>query len=92
MPISLYVTVTDLTMFGTTGSILQEGPVCFKYDCNTSHRRHTEVNILSLVPPHHSQVQGSLYLDKECPALYRWKEITDLPEPQSVLAVSPRWV
>lgn len=48
MSISLHVTVTDLTMFGLTGSVPQEGPVCFKYDCNTSDRRHTEVNLLSL--------------------------------------------
>lgn len=79
MPISLHVTVTDLTMFGLTGSVPQQGPICFEYDCNTSHRRHTEVNILS--PPCHSQVQGPLYLDKVCPALYRWKEITDSSGP-----------
>lgn len=42
-------------------------------------------------PSLHSQVQGPLYLDKVCPALYRWK-ITDLPEAGPALAVSLRWV
>lgn len=90
MPISLHVTATDLTMFGLTGSIPQEGPICFKYNCNTSHRRHSEVNILSLPATANSRVP--LYLDKVCPVLYRWKEITGLPEPGPALAVSLRWV